>query len=270
MPGISFLFWNTKGNLLAERVGRIVASEQVDVVLLAEPGTPAAELAGYLEHATGQQFLAVDGSSERFTVCTRLAPRSFRPHLSADRWLVYRLTADPVPELLVVLAHLPSKLHAVAETQALATTELVADIIRAEERYKHRRTLVIGDLNMNPFEPGVAGAGGLHGVMSAAAAARESREIQGREYRMFYNPMWGLMGDRSPGPPGTYYRSAAEAVTYYWNTYDQVLLRPELAGRLARIAVLDTDGVESLLTRNGLPDATNGSDHLPLFFRLEW
>jgi hypothetical protein len=67
-----------------------------------------------------------------------------------------------------------------------------------------------------------------------------------------------------------YYRGAADAVNYFWNTYDQVLLRPELAPRLSRLSILDGDGVESLLTQNGLPDATNGSDHLPLLFRLEW
>jgi hypothetical protein len=123
---------------------------------------------------------------------------------------------------------------------------------------------------MNPFEPEVSGVLGLHGVNSAAVAARETREVRGDEFRMFYNPMWGLMGDRSQGPPGTFYRGAADAVNYFWNTYNQVLLRPELAPRLSRLTVLDTDGLESLLTRNGLPDVTNGSDHLPLLFRLEW
>lgn len=123
---------------------------------------------------------------------------------------------------------------------------------------------------MNPFEQGVAGAGALHGVMVRAVAEREDRLIEGRNYRMFYNPMWGHLGDRTTGPPGTFYRSAAEAVNYFWNTYDQVLVRPELIDRLTELQVLDWDGTSSLLTPNGLPDRTNGSDHLAPAFRLDW
>jgi hypothetical protein len=47
-------------------------------------------------------------------------------------------------------------------------------------------------------------------------------------------------------------------------------MRPALAGHLTELSVLDSDGTESLLTVNGIPDATNGSDHLPLLFRFDW
>lgn len=132
--------------------------------------------------------------------------------------------------------------------------------------------MVVGDLNVNPFEHPVAWAGALHAVMSRDLITRMhgEREIRGAEYRFFYNPMWGLLGDRSPGPPGTYYRSSSESVNYFWNTYDQVLLRAELMNRLQALAVPDSDGASSLLTRNGLPDSVNGSDHLPLVFALDW
>ena len=36
------------------------------------------------------------------------------------------------------------------------------------------------------------------------------------------------------------------------------------------LRVLDTDGTDGLLTALGHPDVTNGSDHLPLVFSLEW
>lgn len=187
-----------------------------------------------------------------------------------ERWLLYRLFPGWTPELLFAVAHLPSKLNIRDATQSLIVQPLAADIAQTEDRRGHRRTVLVGDLNMNPFEEGVAGAGHLHGVMTRAVAGREERLVEGRTYRMFYNPMWAQFGDRTDGPPGTFYRSAAEAVNYYWNTYDQVLVRPELISHLRHAEVLDSDGTDSLLTKNGLPDRTNGSDHLPLFFRLEW
>jgi hypothetical protein len=270
MPGISFLFWNVNRHPLEERVGRIISSEQIDVALLAEAMIPSATLVTRVEQLTGVRYRVADGTAGRFVVCSRLPRRALRLVLDTPRWRVYRVVVDQIPEFLLTVAHLPSKLHTDAHTQAVTVDELAADITRYETKRQHVRTALVGDLNMNPFEPEVSGVRGLHAVNSVAVAARDTREVRGQEFRMFYNPMWSLMGDRSPGPPGTFYRGAADAVNYFWNTYDQVLLRPELAPRLHRLEVLVTDGVESLLTRNGLPDATHASDHLPLLFRLEW
>jgi hypothetical protein len=138
-----------------------------------------------------------------------------------------------------------------------------------EEKVGHTRTLLVGDLNMNPFDPGVSGAQGFHAVMSRRVAQRGSRTVRGKRYPLFYNPMWGLLGDRSVGPCGTYFLHSSKPNNYFWNMYDQVLLRPALADRLAELRILDSDGENSLLTRNGLPDKQQASDHLPLLFRLD-
>ncbi len=119
---------------------------------------------------------------------------------------------------------------------------------------------------MNPFEPGVCGAQGLHAVMTKHQARKGSRTISGREYRYFYNPMWGLFGDRTSGPAGTYYLSSAKPVNYFWNIYDQVLVRPELMDGIVDIRLLEYDGKVSLRTPDGVPRV---SDHLPIYLELE-
>ena len=43
----------------------------------------------------------------------------------------------------------------------------------------------------------------------------------------FYNPMWGHFGDALDGPPGSYYDARSEAVAYFWNVFDQVLIRTQ-------------------------------------------
>ena len=81
---------------------------------------------------------------------------------------------------------------------------------------------------MNPFEAGMVGArGGLNAVPSRSIAARKTRTVQAREVPFFYNPMWNYLGDRAE-TGGTFYFENAEPVCYFWNMYDQVLLRPEL------------------------------------------
>ena len=270
MPGISFLFWNLNRKPLETRLGRMSMSHSVDVVCLAECPLPADQVVAALKDSGDYQ--EADGSGTELRVFSRLPRRFLRFQFidQQERWLLYRVCPAWAPQFLLAVAHLPSKLNIRDATQELTVQPFATDIEMTEDRKGHRRTVLIGDLNMNPFESGVAGAGGLHGVMTRAVAEREERTIQGKEYRMFYNPMWGHFGDRTLGPPGTYYRSAAEAVNYFWNTYDQLLIRPELIDRLSRLEVLISDGLESLLTTNQLPDKTNGSDHLPLFFRLEW
>src|SRR5262249_31785741 len=107
-----------------------------------------------------------------------------------------------------------------------------------------------------------------HGVMNRAVAERGERVVAGSPYRMFYNPMWGFFGDREASPPGTFYYDKSKILTYFWNIFDQVLLRPELIERLVEVQILTTDGQETLLETGGRPDKANASDHLPLLFRL--
>ena len=60
-------------------------------------------------------------------------------------------------------------------------------------------------------------------------------------------------------------------MTYFWNIFDQVLIRPDLLDlfRNEDLSILSNDGVESFLTERGLPDKTVASDHLPIIFKLD-
>lgn len=60
-------------------------------------------------------------------------------------------------------------------------------------------------------------------------------------------------------------------VRFSWNMFDQVLIRPELLPyfRTKELEILTGDGETSFLTaRSGVPGAQNGSDHLPIVFKL--
>jgi hypothetical protein len=150
--------------------------------------------------------------------------------------------------------------------------ELARAIDVEEQKVGHRRTILVGDFNMNPFETGFVSANGLNSVMSRQVASRETRTVQGREYQFFYNPMWGHFGDARSETAGSYFYDAAEHVNYFWNVFDQVLLRPALAERFdpAELSIVKEVGSFPLVQTNGRPDHTNGSDHLPLVFEVEF
>ena len=271
---ITFLFWNINGKSLAGRVGNLTAAHGADLVILAECRTPPADVVAALD-ATGRgPFALVAGSGAELQLYTRL-PTARWHALYADplqAWLAFRVQVGRRPAFLLFLAHLPSKLHANELDQLQYASEL-ADSVRAfEAQQGHRRTVIVGDLNANPFENPLVWSRGLHATMSRGVVARAGgeRAVRGIEYPLLYNPMWSLLGDRTPGPPGTFYRSPSGSVNYFWNTYDQVLLREEMMNYLRDVIVPETDGIDALVTASGLPDAANGSDHLPLVFKLEW
>ena len=173
-------------------------------------------------------------------------------------------------EVLLVVVHLASKLYRNETDQTALAGRVRVDIEEAEARRQHCRTVVVGDFNMNPFESGVVGSEAFHAVMCREVASKGSREVAGQERFFFYNPMWSLFGDRSVGPPGTYHYNSGAVDNYYWNMFDQVLLRPGLITRFIDedlLIVTEVDG-RSLLTARGLPDKNVGSDHLPIMFGL--
>jgi hypothetical protein len=155
--------------------------------------------------------------------------------------------------------------------QASMASRVSEEIRKIERRVGHSKTLLVGDLNMNPFDEGMTSAGGLHAVMTRSIATRNPRTVQRKIYPFFYNPMWGRFGDTTEGPPGTFYRSASSFVEYFWHMFDQVLVRPELLGSfdIATLRILTECRATKFIRPSGVPNASRLSDHLPLVFELK-
>jgi hypothetical protein len=266
---VSFLFWNINKKPLHSLVTALVKEHQADVVILAEcEESPATLLEGL--NAREVRYFFAPGLCEALNVFTRFSSDFLVKKFESDRVSIRRLALPARLEVLLVMVHLPSRLYFNEASLAFECTELSRLIRKEEGDVGHARTIVVGDLNLNPFEVGVTGAAGLHAVMSRGVAARGSRTVQGREYPFFYNPMWRLFGDRADGPPGTYYYERAEYVTYFWNIFDQVLIRPELIPTLRADGprIVTAVGATPLLGPDGRPDRLAASDHLPVLFGL--
>ena len=278
---LSILFWNVMGNqtltwearssALSTHIARIMSAFGVDVLLLAESGFEPPEVVDALNGGKPGAFCHPTSNSRRIQLFSRLAASSVVDQFndsSDGRLTIRRLTTPSNGEILLAALHFQSQIVWTAEEQALQATVVQQDIAETEDVVGHQRTVLVGDLNMNPFDLGVVGAQALNAVMTCELARSEERTVAGRPYRFFYNPMWGFFGDRTPGPPGTYFCSASSPRSYYWNVFDQVLLRPGLMDFLAELRILDGYGRESLLTERGRPRSSDVSDRLPVLFRL--
>lgn len=250
-------------------VASLAHEQQVDVVIVAECSIADSELLTTLRQTTGQKFRHPKSIASKIRIFSRLPQNAIRPAFDD---LSGRLTIREIVtgnrSFLLAAVHFPSKVHWSDEGQQAETQILARHIDQTETDRGHRRTVLVGDLNMNPFESGVVSSHGLHGVMTQEIARQASHTVAGREYPFFYNPMWGLFGDRTDGPPGTHFFRKARPLMYFWNMFDQVLIRPGLLDEFEGVRILDACGATSLTTSRGLPDESVGSDHLPILFEL--
>lgn len=269
---MTFLFWNIKGNPIQEIVGDIVELHEVDFVILAECRIEQIDLLRELNR--GNSIFSLAGPATGKILIYVKFPAVWLRTLRITLDLSIRHLENPITDsrTIIVAAHLPSKSHYDADALESIASESREDIESVEREVGHSNTIVVGDLNMNPFEKGVASFWGFQGVMDKRVAQRESRVMRGMRRGFFYNPMWSLMGDESSGPPGTfYYNDSSSLNNFYWHTLDQVLLRPALIPRFPdnEIKVITEINSCSLVSNNGIPRSSKVSDHLPLLFKVD-
>lgn len=268
----TFLFWNTYKQQVQESIYHIARVHHVDIIILAECTLDPAILLLSLNRGNEVGYhYAPSPACQKLEIFTNFSSDFLPIILEADRLTIRQLkTSTMTDDILIAALHFPSK-NMWDETDQLAESPIYADLIQeAEKQVGHQRTVVIGDFNMNPYEKGMVNANGFNAVMSRSIAVKRERTIQGRRYPFFYNPMWGLMGDVSAGPSGTYFYPPSGYSSYYWHTFDQVLIRPDLLEFMTpnSVEILDAIGEKSLLSPSGYPDKSWASDHLPLLFRL--
>ena len=270
IPVLRLLFWNLNGQSRADKVAALCKEHDVGVLVLAELDEPPDTITTALDQASRRLAWAGEGRSRLH--CFSLPELQLREVFSDEsrKLVLFEFQWNLMP-FLVGAVHLASPTNMELDDRN-SEAKIIADSVRKQEAERsHSRTILIGDFNLNPFDRGVSEASGFHGVMTKDQAIEGSRTVQFRPYPFFYNPMWGHLGDRTPGAAGTiYYRESAQ-LSYDWNTFDQVLLRPEvLALAEEEVAVLHRCGDQSFLDDKGRPDRQVGSDHLPLLVTLRW
>ncbi|WP_375067572.1 endonuclease/exonuclease/phosphatase family protein [Stenotrophomonas lactitubi] len=264
---LNFLLWNTGGKAPDAEIGQLAKDCQAHVVALCE----------YNGDGSGalRALLAIDSSfaltppmgCARVKLFTTFPPASMDHGPEADRYTVKQLSPPGIAPLTLCLAHLPSKRNADDVDQIHFANLFKSDIEEGERRFGHTNTIVMGDLNMNPFDDGMTSALGLNAVPCLALASKEKRTIHGKDHHFFYNPSWNLLGDFQK-PAGTYFYSSPGTSAHYWHTLDQVIVRPSIAPRFvaASLRIVTTAGTFELTGRNGRPST---SDHLPITFSID-
>jgi exonuclease III len=266
---LNFLFWNINKKPLTASLGALINKHQIDLLLLAECTIAPRTILQEINKVTSKYSFAF-GAYNSIAIYLGFSRSFLRPIIEGPRYTIRHLILPGRKQLLVACAHLPSGLYFSKESHPYECVELIRDVEAAENKVGHSNTLLMGDFNMNPFDSGMVAAGGLHAVSTRSTAMKGSRTIQTKQYKYFYNPMWAHFGDKKGSPSGTYYYDRAEYLNYFWNIFDQVLLRPSLIPHFDPngLQIVDNDGINSLTSASGIPEKKTYSDHLPIVFGL--
>jgi len=120
---ITFLFWNTNSKPLGDAIAAIAKAESVDILMLCECAIETRDLLTALNRET-TEFHYTPGQNRRICMFTRFPGRYLAPSYESDRLSIRRLTLPAVDELLLVVAHFPSKLFWSDESQMLECANL--------------------------------------------------------------------------------------------------------------------------------------------------
>ncbi len=264
---MNFLFWNVGKRSLSSALVALVQSTKTNVLVLAEYEDDDHAFLRALREREINYFALENIGCTRIKVFTDVEPSCFRHKREADRYSIREFSKPGYQPFLLALVHLQSKLHMSEQDQLQEAFYFRQEVEVAESESKNMNTIILGDFNMNPFEPGMISATAMNSLPCLRTAKSGSRFINGREHSFFYNPTWNLFGDLD-GVPGTYYYKSPSYNSFYWNMLDQVVLRPSIADRLDKksLRIITKAGSLDLLDKNGRPAV---SDHLPIFFTLD-
>ncbi|MFA0962163.1 hypothetical protein AB9P05_10170 [Roseivirga sp. BDSF3-8] len=268
------LFWNVHRKELGREIATICEEKGIGILCLAECPNPnnlhESWLNGYKRIETLYEI------NQNLCIFYKLSDLELEQKEEHPKQRVVLLNLNRVrnENILVAFLHLNSKLWK-RESDLRLTAGIVKRWLDQREKIYGGKLMVVGDFNMNPFDPGMIAPDGFNAVLHSQVAKKRVRKISTEYYSYFYNPMWSYLGDRnyqdgSAKVAGSYYYSrSTDSNCVFWNMFDKVILRPELTDdfnfeSLDYITHINGDN----LLRNGRPHKSKYSDHLPLYFRI--
>jgi endonuclease/exonuclease/phosphatase (EEP) superfamily protein YafD len=258
------LFWNVKKKNLTSLVCAISSSTDADIVVLLESSVSPEETLKVLKENVTQDFYYPKSIQDepRFHCFCRNSELDLS-EIHCDSRTSVRILQIGQHKTLLILVHGVDVRNYDPETRQSRIQRLATQIRFLQEDKKITKSIFLGDFNMNPFEKGMNLPDGLNAMMTKECTKRGYRISDDNVYDFYYNPMWSLFGDNTGGPAGTIYNTSNQGI-YGWSMFDQVIIHHSVVDLFDNVKILTEAGTESLMNKQGRPDAINASDHFPI------
>jgi exonuclease III len=261
------VFWNVNRSDLTDHVCSIAATTHAEVIILNENSIESESTLSALRTRVSEAFYIPSTISEsRFHCFCRCPALDLSEVHSGFRTSARKLWISNQFALLALVHGVDMRNYDPESRQSFAQS-VATEMQLVKEHNATNRLIILGDFNMNPFDRGMNLAPCLNAMMTTRCVAAGTRRHLGDDYDLYYNPMWSLFGDRTPGPAGTTYDTSNQG-PYGWNMLDQVILSYTLVDIFEQVEILSETGAHSLVDQHGRPDSGHASDHLPIMLTL--
>lgn len=269
MSEINFLYWNAGNHNISSYIADACIENDINVLILSEhKNVDVSYLLRKLKNSNMiYEVERVDKDSR--IMLLHNTKKQINIINESPYYSVFNIK-DGEEKYLLFTVHLPSRYSQERIDLNMYASQVLREFEQFEEIRGTEKSIVVGDFNMNPFDDGMVSALSFNAVMCPKIAERKSRKVLHEERKFYYNPMWNLMGNSSNLCKGTFYYSS-ETKSYYWYTYDQVILRPDLIDKfdMNELKIIDIVNNRKLTTEKAIPDKKRISDHLPIKFKME-
>lgn len=263
---MKYIFWNTHNNEnINVYLQKLLEVYQPDFLGLAEYNADGKQLEDLLRRV-GLDYNYIQKIGSRIDIFYSGSSQQIR-HCSESEYYTIKILPYGRKKQILAVVHLPSKMYSEDSDNEEIIRELLSNINDLREIEKNRNVVLMGDFNMNPFDPPMIDATALQAISSREMVLRrEKRNYRKRSREFYYNPMWNFLGDEKR-PIGSYYYSAVQNRAMYWNTFDQFIVSKELIKdiNIEKIKFISCIDNVSLENERGEPTI---SDHFPLYFEL--
>jgi hypothetical protein len=149
----TFVFWNLAKKPLQKMVANLALRHKADVLMLAECTIPPTTLLKELNRGrTAYYHYAPSRGCRIIHIYVRFSPAFMSTVREGPRFTIRHVQMPGAKKILLAVNHCPSKVRWDGDSQAAESAVLAAEIEQGEAKVGHQQTVLVGDLNMNPFE----------------------------------------------------------------------------------------------------------------------
>ena len=180
------------------------------------------------------------------------------------RYVLYSIKYNEI-DFNIVGVHLQDRRNSDSAQRISIVGRLMNDLKNLEDSSRCRRSVIVGDLNANPYDKELLQMNAFHAVLfKDVIKSAETRTVDGIRYRRLYNPILHFLSENTKNY-GSYYDTRGSC-TSTWHCFDQALVSKALVDAIESLEYLKSIGDSDLIARKG--PKREVSDHLPLFIQI--
>ncbi|PXV56447.1 hypothetical protein [Aeromonas veronii] len=255
---MNILFWNVQKKDLSLAANQICIDEKIDLCIFAE--------ASNLDESiiTTNSFNKIV-TLNNLSIFTKYSSSIVKVIHESMRYSLLLVNSPISGDVFICCLHLISKFNYSDTSILLEVQILMREIDKRKSEYNISHVIICGDFNQNPYEPAMVSAACFNATCDRTIAKKMSRQVLGKSYDYYYNPMWKFYAATSR-PYGTYFHHSSTHDTIHWNILDQFIISSSLLDLISDndFKIVTKNKNDSFVNRVGVINKKNFSDHLPI------